>query len=270
MKTIRSFLIVSILLASVVIQSCGKVPVTGRNQLNLVPSSQMLSMSYQQYDDFLKENKLSTDVRKTTLVKEVGQRIQQAVEQYYQEKGISNQLEGYSWDFNLVDDDQVNAWCMPGGKVVIYTGILPVTRDESGLAVVMGHEVAHAVAEHGNERISQMLLTELGGMALSVALKEKPEQTQAMWMTAFGIGSQLGVLLPYSRLHESEADHLGLIFMAMAGYDPHEAIRFWERMAAAKQGQAPPEFLSTHPSDDRRIRNITKLIPEAMKYYKPR
>jgi predicted Zn-dependent protease len=230
----------------------------------------MFAMSYQQYDDFLKEHTLSTDVPKTAMVKNVGQRIQKAVEDYFAEKGMTDQLEGYAWDFNLVEDEQVNAWCMPGGKVVIYTGMLPVSRDESGLAVVMGHEIAHAIADHGNERVSQMLLTQLGGMALSVALKDKPEQTQAIWMTAFGVGSQLGVLLPYSRLHESEADHLGLIFMAMAGYDPHEAIRFWERMSAMKGGQSPPEFISTHPSDNRRIKDITRLIPEAMKYYKPR
>ncbi len=151
---------------------------------------------------------------------------------------------------------------------MIYTGILPITRDESGLAVVMGHEIAHAVAEHGNERMSQMLLTQLGGVALSKALEDKPEQTQQIWMTAFGLGAQVGVLLPYSRLHENEADHLGLIFMAMAGYDPNTAVGFWERMAKEKGGQAPPEFLSTHPSDQTRINKIKALIPEAMQYYK--
>jgi predicted Zn-dependent protease len=270
MKTPSYLIILSILLASFGLHSCSKVPVTGRKQVSLLPASQMFAMSYQQYDEFLKEHPLSTDAQKTALVKNVGHRIQKAVEDYLAEKGMSQQLEGYAWEFNLVEDEQMNAWCMPGGKVVVYTGLLPVTRDEAGLAVVMGHEIAHAVADHGNERVSQMLLTQLGGVALSVALKDKPEQTQAIWMTAFGVGSQLGVLMPYSRLHESEADHLGLIFMAMAGYDPHEAIRFWERMSDVKQGQAPPEFLSTHPSDNRRIRDITRLIPEAMQYYKPR
>jgi predicted Zn-dependent protease len=166
-----------------------------------------------------------------------------------------------------VESEQANAFCMPGGKVVIYTGILPVTRDEAGLAVVMGHEIAHAIAGHGNERMSQGLAVEMGGMALSAALASKPAQTQQLWITAFGLGAQLGVMLPYSRLHESEADHLGLIFMAMAGYDPNNAVGFWERMAAAKEGKAPPEFMSTHPADETRIRQIKELIPEVMPYY---
>jgi predicted Zn-dependent protease len=156
---------------------------------------------------------------------------------------------------------------MPGGKVVFYTGILPLTRDENGLAVVMGHEIAHAIADHGNERMSQGLIAQLGGVALSVALDEKPEETQQLWLTAFGAGAQLGVLLPFSRLHESEADHLGLIFMSMAGYNPNHAISFWRRMSEYKEGEAPPEFLSTHPSDETRIAEIEKLLPEALKYY---
>jgi predicted Zn-dependent protease len=157
---------------------------------------------------------------------------------------------------------------MPGGKVVFYTGILPVCRDEEGIAVVMGHEVAHAVAQHGSERMSQGLMTQLGGAALGVALKDEPEETQALWFTAYGLGTQVGVLLPYSRLHESEADHLGLIFMAMAGYNPNESVEFWQRMADSKKGGGPPEFLSTHPSDETRINDLKKLVPEAMKYYK--
>jgi len=248
--------------------SCSKVPITGRKQLKLVPASQMMTMSFQQYSQFLKENKLSTDAQKTAMVKTVGQKIQKAVDKYFAEKGLSSQLKGYQWEFNLIESPEANAWCMPGGKVVFYTGILPITQNETGLAVVMGHEVAHAVAEHGSERVSQGLITELGGMALAVAIQEKPEQTQALWMTAFGLGSQVGVLLPFSRLHESEADRLGLIFMAMAGYNPHEAIKFWERMAKMKNGQSPPEFLSTHPSDATRIAQINKWLPEAMKYYK--
>lgn len=247
--------------------SCGKVPITGRKQLNLIPGSQMMSMSFQQYDQFLKEHKLSTNQQQTAMVKRVGQRIQKAVEAYFAEKGISDQLKDYKWEFNLVDSPEANAWCMPGGKVVFYTGILPITKDETGLAVVMGHEIAHAIAEHGNERMSQGLLTQFGGMALAVALEEKPEQTQALWMTAFGLGSQIGVMLPFSRLHESEADRLGLIFMAMAGYNPSEAVDFWQRMADMKGGQAPPEFLSTHPSDATRIEQIKKWLPEAMQYF---
>jgi len=225
-------------------------------------------MSFQQYSEFLKTNKVSTNAEQTALVKKVGQNIQHAVEKYFASKGMSGELKGYNWEFNLVDNNEANAWCMPGGKVVFYTGILPITKDEVGMAVVMGHEVAHAVAEHGNERMSQGLLTELGGVALSVALKDKPQQTQALWLTAYGLGSQVGVLLPYSRLHESEADKLGLIFMAMAGYDPATAPKFWERMATLSGGQAPPEFLSTHPSHETRIKDLEGWIPEANQYYK--
>jgi len=267
MRSLRSCTAV-VLVLSLIMLACSTVAVTGRKQLNLIPNSTMLSMGSEQYGEFLKANKLSTDQEKTQMVKGVGTRIQKAVEKYFAGRGLSSKLKGYDWQFNLVESDEVNAWCMPGGKVVVYTGILPVTQDESGLAVVMGHEIAHAVAEHGNERMSQGLVTQLGGMALSEAIKSKPEQTQQLWMTAFGVGAQLGVLLPYSRLQESEADHLGLIFMAMAGYDPNTAVAFWERMAKMKSGQAPPEFLSTHPSDETRIKNIKSLIPEAMQYYK--
>ncbi|MFH2029578.1 MAG: M48 family metallopeptidase [Bacteroidota bacterium] len=248
--------------------ACSTVAITGRKQLNIIPSSTMLSMSYQQYTDFLKTNKISANAQNTALVKKVGGNIKIAVEKYFAQKKMTSELKDFRWEFNLVESPEVNAWCMPGGKVVFYTGILPITQDENGIAVVMGHEVAHAIAEHGSERMSQGLITELGGLALSKALEEKPEQTQTLWMTAFGLGAQVGVLLPFSRLHESEADHLGLIFMAMAGYNPNESVAFWERMAAMKGGQAPPEFLSTHPSDQTRINDLKKLIPEAMKYYK--
>ena len=247
---------------------CSTVPVTGRKQLDLVPSTTMLSMSFQEYDAFLKSHTLSTDQKNKDLVQRVGTRIQQAVEQYFAEQNLSRELKGYAWEFNLVESEEVNAWCMPGGKVVVYTGILPITKDEAGLATVMGHEIAHAVAKHGDERMSQALLTQMGGMALAVALETQPAQTSQLWMTAFGVASQVGVLLPYSRLQESEADHLGLIFMAMAGYDPSKAVDFWQRMAQEKKEGAPPEFLSTHPSDETRIRKIKELLPEAMKYYK--
>ncbi len=267
MKTFRGYVVI-VLVLSFILLSCSTVAVTGRKQLNLIPMSTMLSMSFQQYDEFLKANKLSDNQDQTRMVKEVGAGIQKAVERYFAEKKMSHQLKDYAWEFNLVESPEVNAWCMPGGKVVVYTGILPITKDEAGLAVVMGHEIAHAIAKHGKERMSQLLVAQLGGVALSKALEEKPEQTQQLWMTAFGLGAQVGVLLPYSRLHESEADRLGLIFMAMAGYDPNTAVGFWERMAQMKSGQAPPEFLSTHPSDEKRIKNIKALIPEAMKYYK--
>jgi predicted Zn-dependent protease len=249
-------------------QTCSTVPLTGRSQLNMIPSSEMLTMSFQQYDEFLKENKLSTNNAEVNMVKQTGAKIQNAVERYMADNNLSSRLDGYKWDFNLVEDNQVNAWCMPGGKVVVYTGILPVTQDETGLAVVMGHEIAHAIAEHGNERMSQQLLQQVGAVGLMVAMKDAPAETQALWLSVYGVGTTVGVILPYSRTQESEADHLGLIFMAMAGYDPYEAPQFWKRMAASKQGGSPPEFLSTHPSDQTRINDITSWIPEAMKYYK--
>ncbi len=248
--------------------SCSSVPITGRRHLNLIPSGEMLSMSFQQYGDFMKSNKLSTDQEQTAVVKRVGGKIQNAVERYFAEKGMSDQLKDYRWEVNLVESKEVNAWCMPGGKIVVYTGILPFTQTESGLAVVMGHEVAHAVAEHGNERMSQGLLAQLGAAGLSVALQSKPEQTKNLWMQAYSVGAQYGALLPFSRTQESEADEIGLVFMAMAGYDPNEALSFWERMAKNSAGKAPPEFMSTHPSDATRIADIKKNIPEAMKYYR--
>jgi len=227
----------------------------------------MLSMSYQQYNEFVKSNKLSTDQAATRQVKETGQRIRQAVERYFDDHGMADKKRDYDWEFNLVESTDVNAWCMPGGKVVFYTGILPYTQNEDGLAVVMGHEIGHAVAGHGNERMSQMLAVQLGGLALSVALSQKPGETQGLWMAAFGLGAQVGLLLPFSRLHEYEADRLGLTFMAMAGYDPREAVTFWERMAEQGKGKKPPEFMSTHPSDANRIANIKRLLPEVMPYY---
>jgi predicted Zn-dependent protease len=248
--------------------ACATVPLTGRKQLNLIPADEMLATSFAQYDQFLTENKLSGDGRNAALVKRVGSHIQGAVERYFHEHGPSDALAGYNWEFNLVVSKEVNAWCMPGGKVVFYEGILPVCQGEQGIAVVMGHEVAHAVAEHGNERMSQSLLTELGGMALQSALASKPAETQMLFMTAFGVGTQVGVLLPFSRQQETEADHLGLIFMALAGYDPNVSVAFWQRMAA-QGGGAPPEFLSTHPSDQTRIEGLRQFMPEALTYYRP-
>jgi predicted Zn-dependent protease len=246
---------------------CSEVEITGRKQLILVPDSMMNSLSFQSYGEFLSSHNLSTNAEQTQMVKRVGGRIQKAVEQYCKTNNIENLLEGYKWEFNLVEDPNINAWCMPGGKVVVYTGILPVTQNEAGLAVVLGHEIAHAFAKHGAERMSQGLVVELGGAALSVALKDKPELTKNLFMQSYGIGTQLGVL-KYSRVQESEADHLGLVFMAMAGYNPQEAISFWQRMAAQKKGTQTPEFLSTHPADETRIQNLKDLLPEAMKYYK--
>lgn len=226
-------------------------------------------MSYDQYNKVLTESKLSTNTQWTSWVKNSGARIKKGVEQYLRQEGELDLLKGYEWEFNLLESEQINAWCMPGGKVAFYTGIMPICQDELGVAVVMGHEVAHAVARHGGERMSQGLLQQLGGVALAVALKDKPAETQALFMGSYGIASQYAVILPFSRTHESEADRLGLMFMAMAGYDPREAPKFWERMSAKSGGNQPPEFMSTHPSHSTRISNLNKWMPEALKYYKP-
>ena len=266
MKKLQTELFV-ILIMALLIQFCSLVPLTGRRQLSLVSDADMLSTSFVQYDQFLKENKLSINTAQTNMVKGVGKRIQNAVVTYFARNNLTQELNGFAWEFNLIESNEVNAWCMPGGKVVVYSGILPVTQDETGLAVVMGHEIAHAVAKHSNERMSQALLAQLGGETLAAALQQKPQQTQEIWMAVFGAGVQLGAILPYSRLQESEADHLGLIFMAMAGYNPNGAVEFWQRMSQ-NAGAKPPEFLSTHPSDQSRIQKIKAEIPEAMKYYK--
>lgn len=259
--------VATILLPLLVLASCVKAPMTGRRQLAIIPESQLLATSFQQYDAFLKEHKPVTSGPDVAMVRQVGGRIQKAVEDYMKRKGEGDRLDGYKWEFNLVDSKEINAWCMPGGKVVVYSGLLPVAKGETGLAVVLGHEIAHAVAEHGRERMSQGLLAQMGGMALDVAMSNKPAQTRALWGQAYGLGAQFGALMPFSRLQESEADHLGLMFMALAGYNPSEAVPFWERMASSKSGGAPPEFLSTHPSDQTRIANIKDLLPEAMKKY---
>jgi len=266
MKSIKTFFVL-IFSASFIFISCSTVPLTGRSQLSLIPSNEMLAMSFQQYGEFLRDNPVSKNKTETAMVKRVGQRIETAVENYMAQNNLSQRLAGYNWEFNLVESDQVNAWCMPGGKVVVYTGILPVVQTEEGLAVVLGHEIAHAIAEHGNERMSQELLRGVGAVGLMVALDKEPEETKALWMGVYGVGTTLGVMLPYARTHESEADRLGLIFMAMAGYDPHGAPGFWERMASSG-GAQPPEFLSTHPSHETRIQDLNGWIPEAMKYYK--
>ncbi|GIV27479.1 MAG: peptidase M48 [Bacteroidia bacterium] len=258
----------SILLFSIVLWMCSRNAVTGRKQLNLIPERELIGMSLTEYDNFLKQNKrLPDNDSRVIQVREVGNKIKQAVERFYQQKGLSKELEMYQWEFNVVDDKIVNAWCMPGGKVVVYTGILPVTQDDAGLAVVMGHEISHALAKHGNERMSQAMLAQFGQVTLAVALSQKPQETRNLFLAAYGVGSGLS-LLKYSRNQEAEADKMGLIFMAMAGYNPELAIDFWKRMASLG-GQKPPEILSTHPSDETRIKLIQEFLPEAKKYYRP-
>ena len=250
---------------------CSSVPVTGRRQLSLVSSSEMNTLAATSYTETLSTSKLSTNVPQTTMIRNVGARISKAVEQYMADKGLSDAISDFQWEFNLIDDpNTVNAWCMPGGKVAFYTGIIPICQNEAGVAVVMGHEIAHAIANHSAERMSQELVVQMGGTMLSTALQQKSEATQQIALTVFGVGTQLGAILPYSRLHESEADKMGLIFMAMAGYDPNEAPKFWERMEANSDGAAPPQFLSTHPSDTKRISDLKAAMPEAMKYYQAR
>jgi len=223
-------------------------------------------MGLDTYQEFLAKHEVIRGTPEARMVAQVGQRISSAVETYLRGHNMNQKLEGLSWEFNLVKDKAANAFVLPGGKVVVYTGILPVAENETGLAVVMGHEVAHMIADHGNERMSQALLTQMGGIALQTALSTQPAETQNLLMAAYGMGAQVGVLLPYSRLQESEADHLGLIFMAMAGYDPRAAVGFWQRMAE-QGGSSPPEFLSTHPSGSSRIAEIKKHLPEALSYY---
>lgn len=260
--------IISVLALLAFMFGCVTVPVTGRKQLSLVSSTEINTMSANEYAGVIKKGPLSSNAEQTQLIKRVGERIKNGVEHYMASKGISDQLAGFNWEFNLIQDDKtVNAWCMPGGKVAFYTAILPICKDESGIAVVMGHEVAHAIANHGRERMSQGLLEQFGLSTLGAAMGQNPGLTSQIFMQAVGAGAQVG-MLKFSREHESEADHIGLIFMSMAGYDPEQAPKFWERMVAMSGGQKPPEFLSTHPSDETRIAALKGWMPEALQYYK--
>lgn len=248
-----------------ILSGCTSVPITGRKQLNLVGDQDILSASFQQYGAFIKDAPLSNNAAQTALVQKVGKRIATAVETYLKNNGLADEVQNYKWEFHLVKSNEVNAWCMPGGKIVVFEGILPYTQDETGMAVVMGHEVAHAVAKHSNERMSQEIIRAKGSAILSAAVASSSGVAQQAASTLYGLGSQ-GVMLKYSRNHELEADHLGLIFMAMAGYDPSHAAAFWQRMSAGGSG-GTPEFMSTHPSDGTRVNEINKHLPEVMPYY---
>lgn len=255
-----------VLTAILLLSQCATVPITGRRQLILFPEDQMVSMSLTSYSSFLKENKLSTDAVNKQRVKNVGARISKAVERYLAAHGMQDQIANFQWEFNLVASSEPNAWCMPGGKVVFYEGILPYCKNDAGIAVVMGHEIAHAVAHHSNERMSQQALIQYGQAAATELLGHNQSNARkALLSAAIGMGSNLGITLPFSRKHEYEADRLGLIFMTMAGYDPNEAVAFWSRMASGGGGKQP-EFLSTHPADQNRIAKLKALIPEALKY----
>lgn len=261
--------IIALAFVAVLGVECSKVPVTGRRQVNLLPESQLSGMSATAYGEFLQENPpLPNSDPRAAQVSKVGQDISAAVEEYLKNNGHANRVNDFDWAFHTVDDPTVNAWCMPAGRVVFYTGILPICKDETGLAVVMGHEIAHAVGRHGNERMSQGIVIQGAGVTLDVLMSENPGLTRDLLLQSYGIGTALGSLA-FSRSHETEADKMGLIFMAMAGYDPREAPKFWTRMSELSNGEKPPEFLSTHPSDQRRVEDLEAFMPEAMKYYNP-
>jgi predicted Zn-dependent protease len=267
---LRGFMTVSGFVVGIMlgILSCAEVPITHRHSLHLVPDSELMTLSYQEYNQVLHQSRLSTNTQEVDRVRRVGARIARAAETFLKEAGQGDTLKNYHWEFNLIDDEKTaNAWVMPGGKAAVYSGILPYTQDDTGLAVVLGHEVGHAIAGHGNERMSQGLLAQFGGMALAVALSQQPQQTQSLFMTAYGAGTSVGFLLPYSRLQESEADRIGLILMARAGYDPRQAIPFWQRMAKQEGRQQSIELLSTHPATQKRMEDIIKELPEALQSY---
>ena len=249
-----------ILVVFLAIGACKTNPFTGKSTLNFYPNSQVFPMAFAEYDQFLESNKVVTGTSEAQMITKVGQRIASAAERWLDANGHPGYLNGYKWEYNLVKDETVNAWCMPGGKIVFYTGILPITQNETGVAVVMGHEVAHALADHGAQRMSASTMQQIGAVAGNIAIQD--QETLGLFNQAYGIGSQLGVMLPFSRSHETEADRIGLQIMAIAGYNPDEAAELWRRMKAAG-GEAPPEFMSTHPSNDTRINNLTAWAPAA-------
>ena len=264
--SLKTTLIVSLVLS--LFSSCSKNSLSGKTQLSFLPEKEIQSMSADQYKDFLQKHVVLSPAKdvNAAMVQRVSLKIAKAVEKYFKDKNKASVLNGFEWEYNTVRDSAINAWCMPGGKIVVYTGILPVTMNENALAVVIGHEVSHALLQHGNRRMSESMIQQLGGVALSVALSKKPAETQDMFLQAYGIGSTVGFMLPFSRKQELEADRYGLIWAAMAGYDPNEALAFWGRMQNASKGEKPPEFLSTHPSDATRIAKIKTYLPEAMTY----
>jgi len=243
------------------ILSCATNPFTGKKTIALVPNSQLFPTAFQQYDQFLDEHNVVKGTSDAEMITRVGQRIAVAAERWLDANGHQGYLKDYKWEYNLVNDKTVNAWCMPGGKIVFYTGILPIADGETGVAAIMGHEVAHALANHGQQRMSAGLIQQGLAVAGNVAIKD--EKSRNDFNQYYGIGTTVGVMLPFSRSHENEADKIGLTLMAIAGYNPDEAAELWKRMKANSGGKAPPEFLSTHPSNDKRIANLTKLAPGA-------
>ena len=243
------------------IMACKTNPFTGKKMVNMYSNSQLFPMAFQQYDQFLSENKVIKGTKEAEMITRVGQRIATAAERWLNANGYEGYLKDYKWEYNLVDDKAVNAWCMPGGKIVFYTGILPIAENETAIAAIMGHEVAHALADHGGQRMTAGTVQQAGAIGVAVATGGKSAEEQQLWMTAYGVGSQVGGMLPFSRKHETEADKIGLLISSIAGYNPEEAPKLWERMKTASGGKAPPEFLSTHPSNDTRIQTLKELIP---------
>lgn len=242
--------------------ACATNPFTGKKTLALVPNSEIFPVAFQQYDQILSESKVETGTSEAQMVKNVGQDIAQAAERYLNAHGYKDYLKNYRWEYKLIRSEEANAWCLPGGKIAVYTGILPITQNKAGLAAVLGHEVAHALANHGQQRMSAAQLQQLGMVAGSVAVSDSSPETQQIFATAYGLGSNLGVMLPFSRSNETEADKIGMTLMAMAGYDPQEAVDLWYRMKA-NGGAQPPEFLSTHPSYNTRINNLQSWVDDA-------
>ena len=258
-------LLLSLGIASFLWAGCGTVPITGRKQVLLVSDQEVLSSSLRQYSSYISTAPRSGNASRMAMVTRVGQRIAAATEQYLRANGLESELANFAWEFNLVSDKQANAFCMPGGKIVVYEGLLELIASEDELAVVVGHEVAHAVAKHSNERMSQQMLAEYGAQILGAAVSEKSTAVQNMASQVYGLGAQYGLMLPFSRKHESEADYMGLILMTIAGYNPDVAVNFWQKMSAG--GQQVPEFMSTHPSDATRIKDINKELPKIKKNY---
>lgn len=254
--------------AALVISACSSVPVTGRKQLNIVSDTEVLSSSLTQYQSYMKSARKSDNPQRNAQVERVGKRIAAATEAYLRSVGAESEIGNFAWEFNLVQNDQLNAFCMPGGKIVVYEGLLNITENDDELAVVVGHEVAHAVAKHSNERMSQQLLAQYGSGVLGSALSGQSAAVRQLAGQVYGLGANYGVILPFSRKHESEADNIGLLFMRLAGYNPQVAVSFWKKMSAAGSSNVP-EFASTHPSDKRRIADIEKELPRVMKKYQP-
>ena len=255
--------------ALMLLAGCSSVPLTGRKQVLLVSDQEVLSSSLTQYNDYIKTATKSSNAKQSAMVTRVGQKIAAATEQYLRQNGLESEVKNFAWEFNLVKDQQLNAFCMPGGKIVVYEGLLGIVSSDDELAVVVGHEVAHAVAKHSNERMSQQLMAQYGAAILGQAVSNRSTAVQQLATSVYGIGAQYGVMLPFSRKHESEADYMGVVVMTMAGYNPDVAVGFWQKMSAGGSGSVP-EFMSTHPSDATRIAEIKKWLPEIKAKYQPK